>query len=145
MKILTSIWTILALLLLVANHVITRPHRTILPFPTDTDTVVVIRADTTLQFTHKNGQWMIDGKPSTKFATWLEELQTACTMKFPRKNVTLGDAVANITLLFNNKDEWIFASHNEFSRAHYLLHADTAYLCNEQFKPRLTLPLSYWL
>jgi len=41
-----------------------------------------------------------------------------------------------VEVIFNEADKWIFGGYHRMFKAHIVRHGDTAYLCDEQIKPR---------
>lgn len=115
-----------------------------LPFPSPLTHAQIIRQDATLDFTyHPQTGWQLEGQPAPLFGQWLEYLRQSCFARYDNDALpeTVIDAAITLRL---NQDGWHFGRHNAYAHAHYLRHEDQTYLCDEQLKPRLTLPAAYW-
>lgn len=115
-----------------------------LPLPRPLTQVEILRADAVFMLTNRHGQWLIDDKPAPRFTHWLTLLESGCFAEYKSGSLPRSAFTAPITVRLNGVDDWIFASHNSYNRAHYLRHGETTYLCSEQLKPRLTLSPAYW-
>lgn len=115
-----------------------------LPLPKSLERLEIIRADTTLRFS-ANPDWQYEGQAAAKLGQWIEQLRNGCGRSYLEKDIQLPEDTPTITLRFNQYDDWIFSAYNPFNRSHYLHHQGRVYLCDEQLKPRLTLPPQYWL
>ena len=147
MKSITALWLFwlgAALLCAGLYRYETQLRDTALPLPEPLHSLEIIRADTRLSFQAQN-DWQHQGQTAPKLAAWLEQLRHGCPQSYPATATKLPPEEAAITLRFNGGDDWTFGAYNPFSRSHYLQHQDRVYLCHEQLKPRLSLPLSYWL
>ncbi len=142
-RVLWGIWALLATGSGIAYAILSKTEAVAVVLPTNIEQVEVIRADATLTFIAKP-DWQLNDKPAPKFGKWLALLPQACHTSYPAKDIQDSEQDAVITLRINKQDEWKFGGYNSYNHSHYLIHNDTAYLCSEQLKPRLTLPASYW-
>lgn len=143
MKKLWLLWLSIAILFLSLTIYFSKQKYRVLLLPQQIESVDVIRADATLHFIYQNNEWKIKQQIAPRFGQWLEQLKIACPIAYPLAEVEYSDN-ASITLRFNDKDDWIFADHNPYNQTHLLIHQQSVYLCSEQLKPRLALPLQYW-
>lgn len=137
-------WLLIAVVVGVVYYRL-RPVQAVLPLPTHLTSARIIRADISISFVYKDGNWLLDGQVSPRFAMWLAQLKMACPEHYARAEIVSGLDDVPIILQFNDHDDWVFSAHNPYNHRHYLHHGDSVWLCNESFKPRLTQPKSYWL
>lgn len=147
LSVMTSLWLcwlLAALLCVFLLHQLWQSQDRRLPLPQPIHRLDIIRADTTLSF-QANPDWQSGGKAAVKLGNWLDELRQSCPIVYDEADIALPEEKAPITLRFNGEDDWTFTAYNPFNHSHYLHHQGRVYLCHEQLKPRLSLPLSYWL
>lgn len=144
LTILWLLWLTGALICLALLRYQQQRQDTSLPLPIELKRIDIIRADTTLSF-QASPDWQHNGQHAAKLGQWLEQLRHSCPQSYPETEIRLPPDSAPITLRINGEDDWTFTAHNPFNRSHYLHHQGRVYLCQEQLKPRLTLPPSYWL
>lgn len=93
----------------------------------------------------KSGQtWQNNGKESPRFAQWLKNLETACPIHYPKKDITLPENKNPINLTLNHNTTLEFGAHHPYYPMHYLTYEDKIYLCDETLKLQLTLSPDYW-